>query len=170
MLEEAQRRVAESQTRVFEAQRALSSVNVSVKRAEQEYEKSNLQLKRKRDVVRRALRRKDDDEGESVNTFDRGENGSVRLNTVFDKSASSSSMNDMGFESQNMAKIEQLKKQEASVEAEFLRLVEKASRLVSRSERLRLRSDELIGKQSNNDDEYPSQSPNRGSVVGETMQ
>ena len=133
-------------------------------------EKSNLQLKRKRDVVRRALRRKDDDEGESFSTFDRGENGSVRLNTVFDKSSSSSSMNDMGFESQNMAKIEQLKKQEASVESEFLRLVEKASRLVSRSERLRLRSEELIGKQSTNDVEQPSQSPNRGSVVGEMMQ
>ncbi|KAL7479339.1 hypothetical protein ACHAW6_005073 [Cyclotella cf. meneghiniana] len=168
-LEEAQRRVAESQTRVSEAQRALSSVIQSVKRAEQEYEKSNLQLKRKRDVVRRALRRKDDDEGELLNTFDREENGSVRLNSVFDKSAASLSMNDMGFESQNMAKIEQLKKQEASVESEFLRLVEKASRLVSRSERLRLRSEELIGKQSNNDVAQPLQRPIRGSIVGETM-
>eukprot|EP00804_Cyclotella_cryptica_P015555 CCRYP_003580-RA/>CCRYP_003580-RA protein AED:0.36 eAED:0.36 QI:62/1/1/1/0.66/0.5/4/1099/612 len=168
MLEEAQKRVVEFQARVTEAQRAVSSMNISVKRAEQEYEKSNLQLKRKRDVVRKALRRKDDDEGESLSTFDRGENGSVRLNSAFDKSASSS-MNDMGFESQNMAKIEKLKKQEASIESEFLRLVEKASRLVSRSERLRLRSEELIGKQNDNDVEQLSQDLNRGSVVGETM-
>ena len=53
-----------------------------------------------------------------------------------------------------MIQIEELRKQEANIESEFLMLVENSSWLVLRSERLRLRSEALIGKQ--NDDSYES--------------
>lgn len=107
-----------------------------------------------------------------MNTFESADDGSVRLNSAFEKS---SSMGDMGFESQSIARIDKMKRQEADIESEFLRLVEKASRLVSRSERLRLRSEELIGKQNNAEQPLEDQSnfeqgtntTNTGTVIGE---
>ena len=107
-----------------------------------------------------------------MNTFESADDGSMRLNSAFDKS---SSMGDMGFEDQNIARLDKMKRQEAEIESEFLRLVEKASRLASRSERLRLRSEELIGKQNYAEQQMEDQSnieqgvnrSDTGTVVGE---
>jgi hypothetical protein len=170
-LEQAQQQLTESLSRVTEIQRDITNMNLSVKRAYQELNKSDLHLKRKQDVVRRALKRKDEIYGVPINTFETGEDGSVRLNSAADRS---SSMNDVGFESQdNMARIEKLRKEEASIESEFLMLVEKASRLVSRSERLRLRSEALLGIQKDDvvvgidgKDQYVN---NGGTVVGDNF-
>lgn len=142
MLEDAQRQVAESQNMVSNAQKSIRDLDTTVRKADQDLSKASTILKRKRDVVRRELKRKADKvEG---NIFDQVDNnGKVRLNPGFDRS----SMNAMGFETQSIATIDALRKDEQRVEADFLRLVEKASRLVSRSERLKLKSDELIGKQ-----------------------
>lgn len=142
MLEDAQKQVTESQKMIFEAHKSIRDIDGTVKKADQELTKANTMLKRKRDVVRRELKRKADKVEESM--FDQVDNGKVRLNPQFDRS---SSMNVMGFEKQSIATIDALMKDEQQIEGEFLRLVEKASRLVSRSERLRLRSEEMIGKQ-----------------------
>ena len=158
-------------------------MNISVKRADQEIAKSDQQLKRKRDIVRRALKRKDEiyGEPEPMNIFENGEDG-VRLNSAFDRSSiidtrrrSSPSSDAVPLDDSNLAQIEELRKQEANIESDFLMLVEKASRLVSRSERLRLRSEALIGKQ--NDDFYEGSMTNGngdgyangGTVVGDTF-
>ena len=56
------------------------------------------------------------------------------------------SMNDMEYDSESMfVQIDKLREEEAGMESEFLMLVEKAR--VSRSERLRIRSEALTGKQ-----------------------
>lgn len=148
MLEEAQQQVTATQQQVAEAQKSMREIDASSKRAENELSKADTMLKRKQDVVRRELKRKADKVEGAM--FDQVENGEVRLNPAFDRS---SSMNDMGFymeesEQQSMVTtIGELRRSEELTESEFLRLVEKASRLVSRSERLRLRSEELIGEQ-----------------------
>lgn len=175
-LERAQQQLANFQTRVTEIQRDMNNVNLMVRRADQELSKSDQHLKRKRDVVRRALKRKDEIYGQPtqpMNTFDTGTDGSVRLNSAFDRS---SSMNDARLEDQNIAKIEQLRREEANIESEFLMLVEKASRLVSRSERLRLRSEALIGKQnvdaveqSTQGNKYEVDPSSQGTVIGDNI-
>jgi chromosome segregation ATPase len=160
-LEMAQQQLSDFQSRVTEVQRDISNINLTVRRADQELNKSDQHLKRKRDVVRRALKRKDEIYGEPMNTFDTGSDGNVRLNSAFDRS---SPMNDARYEDETMAQIDQLRRQEADTEAEFLMLVEKASRLVSRSERLRLRSEALIGKQSDDNVMEQSMQSNNGGV------
>ena len=77
--------------------------------------------------------------------FDQMEgDGWACLNLDFDRS--SFTMNGIGFKRQSVATIKALRKDEQRVEDEFLGLVQKASQLVSRSKRLRLRSEELIGE------------------------
>ena len=51
----------------------------------------------------------------------------------------------MGYEDQSIARIESLRTKEQDIESQFLKLVDQASRLVSRSEKLNIRSAELIG-------------------------
>ena len=154
MLEEAQQQVADSQSQMLKAQNSIREFDVTVKKADLELTKANTTLQRKRNVVRRELKRKAEKFDGSV--FDQSENGNVRLNPAFDKS-----MNGMGFDEQSLATIDALRKDEQRIEGQFLGLVEKASRLVSRSERLRVRSEELIGKQQ--------QISNNTQVVGDNF-
>ena len=155
MLEEAQQQVAESQSQMLKAQNSIREFDVTVRNADQQVTKADMTLQRKRNVVRRELKRKAEKFEGSV--FDQSETGNVRLNPAFDKS-----MNGMGFEQQSLATIEALRKDEKRIEGQFLGLVEKASRLVSRSERLRVRSEELIGKQ-----QISNNTQSRGEVVGD---
>ncbi|KAL7507289.1 hypothetical protein ACHAXN_005613 [Cyclotella atomus] len=172
-LERAQLQLSQFQSRVSEVQRDITNMNLSVKRADQELTKSELHLGRKRDIVRRALKRKEEEVygGEQQLPTFTSLDGRITLNQAFDKSAANT-----GGETNNnqyMAQIELLRKQEANAESEFLMLVEKASRLVSRSERLRLRSEALIGKQQDESvgatgNEYADGS-NRGTVIGDIV-
>lgn len=174
MLEEAQFQVAESQRAVVDAQRSVRDLDSAVRRADQELSKADAVLRRKRDVVRRELKRKSNEVSGSV--FDtEGGSGRVRLNPGFDRS----SMSSMGFEGRGGAEaIERLKRDERRVEGEFLGLVDKASRLVSRSERLRLRSEELIGSGEAEERQQaatantgaPPSGGNRGTVIGDTFE
>jgi len=172
VLEEAEKRVVTSQKLVAEAKQSIRDLYVSSRKADQELSKARTALKRKRDAVRRELKKKADTvEGPM---FDEEDDGNVRLNPGFDRS----SMNDMGFEDRNLAAIEALLKDERKVEGEFLKLVDKASRLMSRSERLRLRSEELIGERARRDDaraldkENQQQAANGagGEVIGDNFQ
>ena len=123
----------------------MRDLDAAVKRADADLSKADVTLKRKRDAVRRELKRKAEKAEGEAGVFDQTEgDGRVRLNPDFERS--SSAMNGMGFERRSVATIEALRKDEQRIEGEFLGLVEKASRLVSRSERLRLRSEELIGE------------------------
>ena len=195
-VEQAQLQLTESQSRITEVQRDLYNMNISVKKADQEVAKSDQHLRRKRDVVRRALKRKDEIYGGGQqqqspppiqSMFETGDTG-VKLNSALDRSSmidtrrrrsspSSSNNEVVGLEDDpNIAQIEKLRKQEANIESEFLMLVEKASRLVSRSERLRLRSEALIGKQNDDDSVESSSVPNGdvgyangGTVVGDNF-
>ncbi|KAL9184212.1 hypothetical protein ACHAXT_002298 [Thalassiosira profunda] len=149
MLEEAQRQVAECQRIVAETQQSMQVTEMEVNSADYNLSKADTALKRKRDVVRRELKRKAD--------------------KVEGNMSNEASMNAMGFEDsseeRNLAAIEGLSAEERRIEGEFLRLVEKASRLVSRSERLWVRSEELIGEQMA--EAQANQSGGRGSIVGE---
>jgi len=140
MLEQAQLQVTEAQQQMLMAQNTIRELDTSVRRVDQELTKADTILKRKRDVVRRELKRK----SEKVNgpIFNQVNDGNVRLNPDYDKS-----MNQMGFEDQSIARIESLRTEEQDIESQFLKLVDQASRLVSRSEKLRIRSDELIGNE-----------------------
>ena len=137
----AQQRVAESQKSLVEVQKALRDLDDTVKKAEHDVSKASALLKRKRDVVRQVLKRKSNLIDGPI--FQQIENGKVRLNPGYDRS----SMNAMGFEQETSATIEALLKDERRIEGDFVRLVDKVSRLESRSERLRLRSEDLIGEQ-----------------------
>eukprot|EP00569_Conticribra_weissflogii_P009037 CAMPEP_0171361394 /NCGR_PEP_ID=MMETSP0879-20121228/1933_1 /TAXON_ID=67004 /ORGANISM="Thalassiosira weissflogii, Strain CCMP1336" /LENGTH=516 /DNA_ID=CAMNT_0011868057 /DNA_START=405 /DNA_END=1955 /DNA_ORIENTATION=+ len=149
MLEDAIKNVAESQTKLSDAQRAVTDITSASKRTDQELDKSYSILKRKRDIVRRALKRKEEKEGLRQNSKDvivsvaNNSTGEIANKTATAKK-SGKSMAALGFEKQNILAIEELRKEEARTESEFLRLVDRASRLVSRSERLRLRSEALI--------------------------
>eukprot|EP00956_Cyclotella_meneghiniana_P024439 scaffold49025_cov36-Cyclotella_meneghiniana.AAC.5 len=138
-------------------------MNASVKRADQELSRSDQHLKRKRDVVRRALKRKDDmyNNGEFAmmkNTISSSLEDNTIGNGYDNNAASMNNNNNVEYDNQNnnnnnnsmllAQQIDKLRKEEAGMESEFLMLVEKASRLVSRSERLRIRSEALIGNQS----------------------
>ena len=134
-------------------------MNASVKRADQELSRSDLHLKRKRDVVRRALKRKDDmyNNGEFAmkNTIRSLEDNTIGNGYGNNAASMNNNNNNVEYDNQNnnnsmllAQQIDQLRKEEAGMESEFLMLVEKASRLVSRSERLRIRSEALIGNQS----------------------
>ena len=158
MLEDAQMKVAETQSQMLQAQHSLRGLDTTVRRADQELTKADSVLKRKRDVVRRELKRKSD----NIDGYNEGE----QLNPGYDRS---SSMNAMGFDSdevgedQSAEAIKSLKQKEVRIESQFLALVDKASRLVSRSERLRARSEELIGKEQ-------QQQAAMGQVVGDTFE
>jgi curved DNA-binding protein CbpA len=149
VLEDAIKCVIENQKMLIEAKRSVREIDIVSKKTEYDLTKANAMLKRKRDAVRRELQRKSDnisaedhetEDGDNLPTFDRADDGRVRF---------SSSMDAMGFESQTMARIELLKKEEDRMEEEYTKLVDKATRLTSRSEKLRIRSDELklIGRQ-----------------------
>jgi len=156
MLEDARKRVTDSVRNVAEAKESIRDMHTTVKVSDRELSKASAALKKKRDVVRRQMKHKHrkanladaenaknakGNEGGSM--FDLAETGKVRLNPDFDKS----SMNEMGFERQTVETIRELQKEEDGIEAEFARLVGEASRLVSQSETMRLRSDKLIGEQ-----------------------
>jgi len=151
VLEDATKCVIENQKMLIEAKRSVREIDIVSKKTEYDLTKANAMLKRKRDAIRRELQRKSDnipaeeyafnhqtEDGDNLPTFDRADDGRVRF---------SSSMDAMGFESQTMARIELLKKEEDRMEEEHTKLVDKATRLTSRSEKLRIRSDELIGRQ-----------------------
>ena len=133
MLEEARQNVARQQQILADAQLSVNNLNPSVRMAEHNLSKANNFVKRKRDVVRKALKRKEEKEALAPN-----ENNRSRERPF--------SMSDLGFEQQNLQKIAALKNEENLVEGDFLGLVELTSKLVSRSERLRIRSEELIGR------------------------
>ena len=139
MLEEARQNVLDTQQMVADAQLSITGLNPSVRIAEQNLAKTRNAVKRKRDVVRKALRRKEEKDGTASNETRRSRDSPF---SAFRRS----SMSDLGFEQRNLAKIEELKNEENSVEGDFLRLVELTSKLVSRSETLRIRSEELIGR------------------------
>lgn len=139
MLEEAQQNVADTQQVVAEAQLLVTSLNPSIRMAEQNLSKAKNFVKRKRDVVRKALKRKEEKDGLVTNENSRNRE---RPFSAFRRS----NMSDLGFEQQNLQKIAALQNEENLVEGEFLSLVELTSKLVSRSERLRIRSEELIGR------------------------
>ena len=141
MLEEARQNVVDTQQMVAEAQVSLSSLNPSVRSAGQNLSKSKNWLRRKRDVVRNALKRKEEKHGYPAVPDGEDNRNRERPFSAFRRST----MSDIGFEQQNLTKITALKNEESLVEGEFLRLVELTSKLVSRSERLRARSEELIG-------------------------
>lgn len=138
MLEMARQNVADTQQMVAEAQLSISSLGPSVRIAEQNLAKARNFVKRKRDVVRKALRRKEDRGGVQSNANSRRE----RPFSAFGRS----SMSELGFEQRNLEKIAELRDEESEVEGDFLRLVELTSQLVSKSETLRIRSEELIGR------------------------
>lgn len=149
MLENARQNVADTQQMVADAQVSLNSLNPSVRTADQNLSKSQNHLKRRRDVVRKALIRKEEKNGgvesKKVPSFmapDENNRNRERPFSAFRRS----SMSDIGFDQQNLEKIEALKAEEALVEREFLGLVELTSKLVSRSEKLRIQSEELIGR------------------------
>eukprot|EP00956_Cyclotella_meneghiniana_P037810 scaffold144924_cov36-Cyclotella_meneghiniana.AAC.3 len=136
-------------------------MNASVKRADQELSRSDQHLKRKRDVVRRALKRKDDMYNNGEFAMKNTISSSLEDNTIGNGNGNNAASmnnnnNNVEYDNQNnnnnsmllAQQIDQLRKEEAGMESEFLMLVEKASRLVSRSERLRIRSEALIGNQS----------------------
>ena len=56
--------------------------------------------------------------------------------------------------SRSARKIAALRNEENEVEGDFLRLVELTSKLVSRSERLRIRSEELVGRNTSDREMY----------------
>ena len=138
------------------AQQSIRDLDVSVKRTEYDLTKTSTMLKKHRDIVRRELRKK----AEKVEgtMFDQTGNGKVRINPDFDKS----SMNSMGFDDQSLETIEALRRDERRVERDFEQLVDKASRLMSRSETLRIQSEEIIGKQQMENDSYPGNSQGIG--------
>jgi len=126
MLEDSQKRLAVSEQTVAETKSLIRDLYAPLKRADQELSKANSLVKRKREVVRRELKQKvDGTKGEGV-----------------------ASMDAMGFgmPSATTDTIEALRKDERRTEEDFLRLVGKASRLVSQSETLRLRSEEMLRK------------------------
>lgn len=151
-LDDATKCVIENQKMLIEAKQSVREIDIVSKKTEYELTKSNAMLKRKRDAVRRELRRKSEntpaeeyafnhqaEDCDDLPTFDRTDDGKVRL---------SSSMDAMGFEDGLiMTRIQLLKKEEDRMEEEYTKLVDKAIRLTSRSEKLRRRSDELIGRQ-----------------------
>mmetsp|Transcript_622 Transcript_622/g.1003 ORF Transcript_622/g.1003 Transcript_622/m.1003 type:complete len:547 (-) Transcript_622:807-2447(-) len=139
MLEAARQNVLETQQMVADAQLSVSSLNPSVRIAEQNLARARNSVKRKRDVVRKALRRKEEKDGTASN-------GNSRSRESPFSAFRRSSMSDLGFEQRNLVKIEELRNEESRVEGDFLRLVELTSKLVSRSETLRIRSQELIGR------------------------
>lgn len=167
-------RVTESQKALVEAQRSARDVDGMIRRADNDLMRANALLGRKRDAVRRELRRR---AVNSDNIFDIAGDGRVRLrerrgddedpSTTIDDGSSSvfytaddgrvrlnprldyrhrSSMDAMGFEKRTMEAIVALRDEEARIKGEYDRLMEMAGRLASRSERLILRSEELIGK------------------------
>jgi len=144
MLEQAQLQVQEAQQQMLMAQNTIRELDTSVRRVDQELTKADTILKRKRDVVRRELKRKSEKVEGPI--FNQVNDGNVRLNPDYDKS-----MNQMGFEDQSIARIESLRTEEQDIESQFLKLVDQASRLVSRSEKLRIRSAELIGNEPSAD-------------------
>ena len=119
-----------------------------VRKADHDLSKATALLRRRRDAVRRELRRREYD-GAATGAgagaggsfvVDKADDGTIRLNPDFDRR---SSMAAMGFETRTRTTVEALRREELRIEGDYLRLVEKASRLAS----LRLRSEELIGKQ-----------------------
>ena len=136
LLEAARQNVAETQQMVAEAQLSINSLSPSVRIAEQNLAKARNLVKRKRDVVRKALRRKED--------MQSNENSRSRERPF--SAFRRSSMSELGFEQRNLEKIAELRNEENQVEGDFLKLVELTSKLVSRSETLRIRSEELIGR------------------------
>ena len=154
MLEDALKQVANSQATLTEAQRAVSNINAIAKRTDQDVERAHSVMKRRRDAVRRSLKRKEDKEGAPTPPAKRmvpgpyNSTASARRFPPPPTSNAKSTMADLGFDKQNILAIEALRKDEARIEADFLMLVEKASRLVSRSERLRVKSELFIGKQN----------------------
>ena len=138
MLEAARQNVLDTQQMVADAQLSISNLNPTVRIAEQNLARARNAVKRKRDVVRKALRRKEEKDGTASNENSRSRESPF---SAFRRS----SMSELGFEQRNLAKIEELRNEENRVEGDFLRLVELTSKLVSRSETLRIRSEELIG-------------------------
>jgi len=136
LLKAARQNVAETQQMVAEAQLSINSLSPSVRIAEQNLAKARNLVKRKRDVVRKALRRKED--------MQSNENSRSRERPF--SAFRRSSMSELGFEQRNLEKIAELRNEENQVEGDFLKLVELTSKLVSRSETLRIRSEELIGR------------------------
>jgi curved DNA-binding protein CbpA len=147
LLEEARQNVADTQQMVAETQLSLSSLNPSIRMAEQNLSKAKNFVKRKRDVVRKALKRKEEKDGLATNENSRNRE---RPFSAFRRSQ----MSDIGFEKQNLHKIAALRNEENEVEGDFLRLVELTSKLVSRSERLRIRSEELMGRNTSDREMY----------------
>ena len=139
MLEVARQNVADTQQMVAEFQLSINSLKPSVRIAEQNLAKAKSIVKRKRDVVRKALKRKGEKDGMASNENSRRER-------PFGSAFRRSSMSELGFEQRNLEKIATLRNVESQVEGDFLRLVELTSKLVSRSETLRIRSEELIGR------------------------
>ncbi|KAK1747048.1 DnaJ domain-containing protein [Skeletonema marinoi] len=139
MLEAARQNVADTQQMIAEFQLSINSLKPSVRIAEQNLAKAKSIVKRKRDVVRKALKRKGEKDGMASNENSRRER-------PFGSAFRRSSMSELGFEQRNLEKIATLRNVESQVEGDFLRLVELTSKLVSRSETLRIRSEELIGR------------------------
>lgn len=149
MLEDARKNVADTQQMVADAQLSINSLNPSVRMAEQNLSKSQTNLKRKRDVVRKALKRKEGYPNSiKVPSFLAPIEDNRNRESPF-SAFRRSSMSEIGFEQRNLEKIAALKNEESAVEGDFLKLVELTSKLVSRSERLRIRAEELIGRNEN---------------------
>ena len=140
MLEVARQTVTDTQQQVADAQLSLSKFNPSLRLADQNLAKARISVKRKRDAVRNALRKKEERGGQVSDDTKR--NNRDRPFSAFLRS----SMSELGFEQRNLQKIEALRNEEDEVESDFLRLVELTSKLVARSETLRIRSEELVGR------------------------
>lgn len=130
--EAADRRLEAARENLLETESAVSNLGVTRQRTDQDLEKATRNLKKRMDVVREALRRRDDDRAAA--------NGGAEYRPP-ESSFDTPSLDD---EWRRKEQIKALRRDEVQIEAAFLRLVEQASRLVSRSERLKIRSTEFI--------------------------
>ena len=140
MLADAQKQVLQTKQILSNASRTLrEEVSNNVRTANADLKKAANGLQRKREAVRKEMKRR---ASKVENSVFKTSDGKVTLNPDMNKSA----MN----ESQRMETIQRLTKDEVRAELEYVKLTERAKRLLSRSEKLRIRSDELIGKQTSN--------------------
>ena len=138
MLADAKQQVLQTKKILSNASRSLrEEVSHNVRTANADLKRAANGLQHKREAVRKTMKRR---ASKVENTVFRTSDGKVTLNPDLNKSAMS--------ESERIETIKQLTKDEARAELEYVKLTERAKRLLSRSERLQIRGDELIGEQT----------------------
>mmetsp|Transcript_31867 Transcript_31867/g.46894 ORF Transcript_31867/g.46894 Transcript_31867/m.46894 type:complete len:560 (+) Transcript_31867:86-1765(+) len=151
-LEAAERLVANSRQDLAECSKALTQVDTWRKRTVTETERVHQQLDRKREMVRKALLRKEEEYIQPSAT-NLSSSGSTTIDNDVFTSTSTSTTNNLSESFSIMAndvqqmgdtainEVIKLRKEETFLSTECQRLEERASRLRSRARKLRLRSE-----------------------------